>query len=328
LTSKKGRIMRTKYLNRSVAAAFMLIVFFTGFNAIAVKSSESELPPFFGAALRFGIAALILLVIMMIFRLPFPRGKSLAGAILFGVLGCGISRALLYYALAQLPAGISMVLLGLVPLLTCLLACLQKQEVFRWKSLTGSVLAMGGIVLIFKNHVQTNLPVLPLLAVIGAAACYAEAIVIIKAFPQSHPLTTNAVALTSGSLLLSIFSALWKETPTLAIQASSWESLIYLILFGTLLTFVLTIYVINHWTASASSYQFVLFPIITLVLGARMNNEVLNAALLVGGLMVLSGVYIGGILKTTQRKRTFTRLFARFKTSPLRAEEKTKAYLY
>jgi drug/metabolite transporter (DMT)-like permease len=309
--------LNTKASNRPVAVAFILIVLFTGFNAIAVKSSETELPPFFGAAVRFGIAAVLLIAIMLVFRLPLPRGRNFWGAVLFGILGSGVSRALLYYALKELPAGTSMVLLALVPLLTCLFACLHKQEPFQWRSLTGSVLAISGIGVIFNDHIQTDLPILPVLAMIGAAACYAEAIVIIKNFPQSHPITTNAIALTTGSLLLFIFSALWKEAPTLPNMITTWESLLYLIIFGTLATFVLTVYVIKNWSASASSYQFVLFPIITLIMGVRMANETVNIALLLGNLLVLSGVYIGGIAKITQFKLIYTRLFSHPKSPPV-----------
>jgi drug/metabolite transporter (DMT)-like permease len=309
----KEELMNKKASNRPVAVAFILIVLFTGFNAIAVKSSDAELPPFFGAAIRFGIAAILLIAIMLVLRLPLPRGRSFWGAILFGILGSGISRALLYYALVELPAGTSMVLLALVPLLTCLFACMHKQEIFQWKSLTGSILAVGGIAIIFNTRVQASLPILPVLAVIGAAACYAEAIVIIKNFPQSHPITTNAIALTTGSLLLFVFSALWKESPTMPNLASTWESLVYLIIFGTLATFVLTVYVIKNWSASASSYQFVLFPIITMIVGVRMANETMNVALLLGSLLVLIGAYIGGIAKNGQFKLVYIRLVSRLR---------------
>jgi drug/metabolite transporter (DMT)-like permease len=309
--------MKTSAAHGSVAAAFLLIVIFTGFNAIAVKFSEIELPPFFGAAIRFGIAAILLIVIMLIFRLPLPRGRNFSGAMLFGILGCVISRALLYYALEELPPGTSMVLLALVPLLTCLFACMHKQEIFRWRSITGSILALGGIGMMVKDQLNNQLPFLPVLAVLGAAACYAEAIVIIKNFPQGHPITTNAVALTTGSILLYIYSALVKESPVMPSLASTWLSLAYLILFGTVITFVLTIHVIKHWSASASSYQFVLFPIITMIMGARMADETVNIALLLGSLLVLSGVYIGGIAKIGNFKLVYTHLVSRLKTPPM-----------
>ncbi|MFZ2098062.1 MAG: EamA family transporter [Anaerolineales bacterium] len=307
--------MEKKIPKRSVLVAFGLVVLFTGINAIAVKYSEAEIPPFFGAAIRFAVAAIILFALVLVLRLPLPRGRNFVGAMIFGVLGSGISRALLYIALERLQAGLSMVLLALVPLLTFLLACIHKQETFRWKSLAGSFLAVGGIGVIVGGQLSTNLPVLPVLAVVGAAVCFAEATVVIKAFPQSHPITTNAIALSTGSVFLFILSALTRETPTLPSLATTWEALIYLILLGSVATFVLTVYVIKNWTASASSYQFVLFPIITIVLGAWLAHETMSKIVVIGGILVLAGVYIGGIVKTSQFKGIYSGLRSQLRSS-------------
>jgi drug/metabolite transporter (DMT)-like permease len=305
--------MEPKVPNRPVFVAFGMIVLFTGINALAVKSTETELPPFFGAAIRFGAAALILLIMVVLLHLPLPRGRSFLGAVIFGILGSGISRALLYFALEKLPSGPSMVLLALVPLLTFLFACMHKLEIFRWKSLAGSFLAVGGIAVIMQGRISTDMPVLPALAVVGAAACFAEATVVIKLFPQSHPITTNAVALSTGSIFLFILSALSRETPTLPSSVTTWESLLYLIVIGSVATFILTVYVINHWTASASSYQFVLFPIITIILGAWLAHETMSTGLFIGTSLVLTGVYVGGITKKGLVNSIFTELSARKK---------------
>jgi drug/metabolite transporter (DMT)-like permease len=306
--------METKTPTRSVVIAFLLTVLLAGNNAIAVRFSNVEIPPFFGAAIRFAIAGLILFMVVLILRLPVPRGRSLLGAVLFGVLGTGINYALMYWALEYLQAGMSMVILALVPLLTFLFACLHKQESFNWKSLAGSLLAASGIVMIVAGQLNIHIPILPVLAVMGAAACFAEATVIIKIFPQNHPITTNAVALSTGAVTLFALSGIWREQPALPMLVATWGSLIYLVIFGSVLTFVLTVYVIKHWTASAASYQFVLFPFITISVGAWLVNETINTALLLGGLLVLTGVYVGGIAKTRQIKNVFWGVVIRRKT--------------
>jgi len=299
--------MKTTTPSRSVMIAFALVILLAGNNAIAVRYSNVELPPFFGAAVRFGAAGIILLALVAILRLPLPRGRGLVGALLFGLLGCGINFALMYWALETLHPGLSMVILALVPLMTFLLACAQKQEVFRWKALIGSLLALVGIGVIVWDQVGVKAPLLPMLAVVGAGVCFAESNIIIKAFPQSHPITTNAIALTTGSVLLFILSAIWHETPVLPTRPATWIALGFLTIVGSVVVFGLTIYVIQHWTASASSYQFVLFPIVTMAVSAWLTKEPVNMTLAIGALFVLAGVYIGGIAKS----------FSLFKTRPL-----------
>ena len=303
--------MESKSPDRSTIIAFILTVLFAGNNAIAVRYSNVELPPFFGAAARFAVAAVILFGLLLILRLPLPRGRSLLGAVLFGVLASGLNFALLYWALEQLQAGLSMVILALVPLLTFIFAIIQRQEVFRWKALVGALVALCGIGIIVWERLSADVPLLPLLAVVGAAACFAESNIIIKTFPQNHPISTNAIALSTGSVLLFALSAIWRETPTIPTLPATWVALAYLILFGSVATFVLTVHVIKNWTASASSYQFVLFPIVTITVGAWLAKESVSSALLIGGAFVLAGVYIGGIAKTEQWMKLIPRFKAR-----------------
>jgi drug/metabolite transporter (DMT)-like permease len=303
--------METKSPDWLTLLTFGLTVLLGGNNAVAVRFSNEELPPFFGAAVRFGLASLILFVLVLILRLPIPRGRSLWGALIFGVLAGGLSYALLYWSLLHIQAGLTMVILALVPLLTFILAFAQRQEAFRWEALIGSLLAVGGIGIIFWNQLSANIPLLPMLAVVIAAACFAEATVLIKSFPQAHPITTNALALSTGAVLLFIFSVIARESPVLPTLTTTWAALIYLIILGSVVTFGLSLFVIRRWTASSSSYQFVLFPIVTIVVGAWLADESVSAAFLFGGLLVLAGVTIGGIMKPNQLKNIYRSLASR-----------------
>jgi drug/metabolite transporter (DMT)-like permease len=305
--------METKIPARSVLMAFALLILIAGNNAIAVRFSNVELPPFFGAAVRFSAAALILFLIVILFRLPLPRGRGLLGAVIFGVLGAGLNVALLYWALENVQPGIAMVVLALVPLLTFLFACAHRQEVFNWKALFGALLAVFGIGIVFREQLNANVPILPLLAVVGAAICFAESTVLVKSFPQIHPITTNAIALATGSVLLFGLSVLWQETPTMPTLPTTWLALFYLILFGSVATFVLMLYVVKHWTASASSYQFVLIPFVTIPVSAILVKESISITFLIGGIFVLAGAYIGGIARTEQLSRFFNGLWLRRK---------------
>ncbi len=287
--------MDAKTPSRSVIVAFFLTVFFGGDSPIAIRYIYAELPPFFSAAVRLALAGSIFFLMMLIFRLPLPRGRELMGAILFGLIGSGFRFALLYWALETLRPAMSMIILALVPLMTFLLACLHKQEKFRWKALIGSLIALGGIGVVFWNQLSADAPFLPMLAVVGAAACCAESNIIIKAYPHSHPITTNAIGVTTGAVLLFILSALMKETPRWPSLPATWGALAFLTLFGSVAVFALTIYVIKNWTASASAYMFVLFPFITMAMSAWLARESISLTLSLGAVLVLAGVYTGAI---------------------------------
>jgi len=108
--------MAEKRPERLTIIAFIISTILGGNNAIAVRFSNVELPPFFGAGLRFAAAALILFLIVLVMRLPLPNGRSLIGALIFGALQFGFSYALIYWSLLDVPAGLFQVILALVPL--------------------------------------------------------------------------------------------------------------------------------------------------------------------------------------------------------------------
>lgn len=287
--------MQAKRPEKLTLIAFILSTILGGNNAIAVRFSNMELPPFFGATIRFVAAALILFLIVLVLRLPLPKGRSLIGALIFGALQFGISYALIYWSLLQVPAGLFQVILALVPLLTFLLAIAHRQETFQWRVLAGGLLAVGGIAIIFSGRLIDDVPVLSLLAAILAAACIAESIVLFKTFPKTHPITTNAVAMGMGAAILLVVSALTRESIQWPTLPATWTAVTYLVIFGSVGTFVLALYVLERWTASSTSYSLVLMPIVTVLFASWIADEPITLALLFGGLLVLFGVYVGAL---------------------------------
>lgn len=63
--------------SRAVLAAFGAFVLIGGFNFVAVRFSNRELAPMFGAGVRFTSAAVLLLAVLALRRLPMPRGRAL-----------------------------------------------------------------------------------------------------------------------------------------------------------------------------------------------------------------------------------------------------------
>lgn len=160
---------------RFALTAFIATSVLAGGNAVGVRFSNRELAPLWGAGLRFSLAAVILRGIMGARRLPLPRGKALAGAFLFGLINFGFTFALAYYALVRLHAGLGQTLLALVPLATLLLAVAQRQERLRPTSIVGTLLALAGVAVISGASFGESLPLLSLIAAMGAVLCFAEA---------------------------------------------------------------------------------------------------------------------------------------------------------
>jgi drug/metabolite transporter (DMT)-like permease len=92
--------------DRTTTIAFLLMVLIGGVNFVAIRFSNRELPPVFGAAIRFGAASALLTGYMLARRVPLPQGKSLFGTVVYGLLNFCVSYAFMYYSLTRLPAGV------------------------------------------------------------------------------------------------------------------------------------------------------------------------------------------------------------------------------
>ena len=278
---------------RLTLIAFAIATFLGGNNAVAVRFTIRELPPFWGAVLRFSGAAFLLWLVVLAKRLPVPRGRHLLAVLAYGALNIGISYALLYWAIVDLPAGLAMVILSLVPLFTFLFAIAHRQEHFQWKVLAGCLLAAVGITIISLDQIYNQASLLSILAVVLSAACFAEASVFFKMIPRTNPVTANALSVTVGALILAGMAGVVGETVTWPETGSTWLAVGYLALFGSVGMFVLMLFVLERWKASAASFQVVLMPLITALSAYWLLGEPLTRSLLTGGLLVLGGVVVG-----------------------------------
>jgi drug/metabolite transporter (DMT)-like permease len=275
--------------------AFVVVVILGGSNAVAIRFSNLELPPFWGAGIRFAAAALMFWAIVLVRRVQVPKGRALAGTVVFGALNVGMSGALMYWGLVHVPASLSMTVLSLGPLLTFFLAWVHGQETFRWRGLVGSVVAIGGMLIGVGSVVGSSIPLLPVLALIAAAAAVAEAAVLYKLFPRSDPVAANALALTVGAFIQLVISLAAGEAWSLPATRSAWTAYAYLVLGGSVTLFYLYLNVLQRWMASAAAYSYLLFPVVTIVIAAYLGNEVISPRFLVGSAIVLLGVWAGAI---------------------------------
>ena len=159
----------------------------------------------------------------------------------------------------------------------------------------GAVVAFSGIVIGLGAEVGSTIPLLPLLAIVAGVAIGSEGTVLLKSYPNSEPLAVNAVALTIGSTILLLISLIAGESWHLPETQATWIAYGYLVVGGSVLMFYLFLYVLQRWTASATSYVLLLVPLATIVIASWLLDEQVTSRFLVGSAVVLVGVWLGAI---------------------------------
>jgi drug/metabolite transporter (DMT)-like permease len=282
--------------DRRVLGAFAAFILVSGGASVAIRITYGEMPPFWAATSRFGLGALAFWGLIAMRGLSLPRGRALAGAVLFGALTVGMAFLLIGWGLVETPASVYQVLMALIPLATLFLSSVEGVEAVTRRGITGSVLAVGGIAVTVTGTGGAGISLPHITAILLAALLVAQGGVVIKKFPPDPPIVTNAIAMTTGTLILGTASIVRGEAWTIPTQADTWLAFIYLVVAVTIVAFLLYMFVLEEWTASGTSYGFVLVPLVTIVVASAVAGEPITAAFLAGTALVLAGVYVGALL--------------------------------
>jgi drug/metabolite transporter (DMT)-like permease len=297
--SKKGAVVSQ---SRRTLVAFIIMILAGSGTPLAIRLTYGEMPPLWSGAARFMVGAVISWCLMFVFKLKMPKGRTLIGSFLFGSLSIGGAYVLICWGLVKTTASLYQVLMALIPLLTLFLASVQGLEPLTRRGLIGSLLAVGGIAIAIGSSSSIEVAIPHLLAIILAAGLMAEAGVVVKRFPRGHPISTTAVAMTVGSMILGGTSLLSGERWIIPTQVETWLGFGYLILISNLVSYLLFLFILKRWTASRTSFSFVVAPLVTVLLATSLAGEQIGWNFMLGGVLVLSGVLFGALLSPNLRE--------------------------
>ena len=286
-------------LNRSTLAAFVTAVIVLGVNFVAVRFSNQDLPPFWGASLRFIVASILLFGITRLRNLALPQGRALTGAVLYGLFSFAISYGFLYWGLTRVSSGMASVTFATIPLVTQLVASLIGQERLTWKGMLGATIVIAGIAVVFIEQLRFDIPLIYLGSVLLGVVSSALSGIVVKYYPKSHPVSTNVIGMSVGAILLLTVSFLTGEARGLPSLPATWLALGWLV-FSSIVGFVLIVWLLSRWTATATSYVGVCTPLVTVVAASLLAGETPTLTFLAGSVLVLAGVYVGALSSERQ----------------------------
>jgi drug/metabolite transporter (DMT)-like permease len=248
-------------LNRSTLAAFLTAVIVLGVNFVAVRFSNQELPPFWGASLRFSVASILLFGMTRLRNFALPHGRALTGAVLYGLFSFAISYGFLYWGLTRVSSGMASVTFATIPLVTQLVASLIGQERLTWRGMLGATIVIAGIAVVFIEQLRLDIPLIYLGSVLLGVVSSALSGIVVKYYPKSHPVSTNVIGMGVGAILLLTLSFLTGEARGLPTLPATWLALGWLV-FSSIVGFVLIVWLLSRWSATATSYVGVCTPLV------------------------------------------------------------------
>jgi len=271
---------------------FLILISGISFGAAAIFARfayEAGTDPITLLFLRFGIASICMILMMLVRRLPLPRGQILLGLVLMGALGY-VGQSFCYFtALTLVSAGLVALLLYLYPAIVTVLAMLiLKDPISKWKTLAllfaliGTVLTIGPV-----GGGQ------PLGIVLGLGAAFIYSIYILVGSKITKPGTaiqSSTVIITSAAVVFGVLIAIRGASfPT---TFFGWSSASALALISTVLAIVTFLAGLERVGPTNAATLSTIEPVVTVVLAALILDESITPLRILGGLMILLAVII------------------------------------
>ena len=282
----------------SVAGVFVLLCLIWGSTWLAIKLGVEAVPTFLSAALRFAIAAAVLLALGAVFRRRLPGSRSEWGVVVFvGIVLFMGDYGLIYWGEAHgVPSGLTAVLFATMPLMTALAAhVLLPKERLSVRKLLGIGVGFAGIALIFRGQLaDAGLGLFfPMLAVVVAAACAGASTAAMRKWARGiDGFVFNGLSMGIGSLGLVAVSSASGEPWTLPSWPRGLAPILYLSLVGSVIAFVAYLWLLHHVEATTGSFILLITPIVALALGFAAANETIDMVDGIGTAITLAGIYI------------------------------------
>lgn len=276
-----------------------------------VGVAVTALPPFTIVALRLGLAAVALNLIVPALGLHMPKDWRLWLSFLgMGLINNAIPFSLIVWGQTRIAGGLASILNATTPFFSIIVAhFLTDDEKLNGRRFTGIFIGFAGVVLVIGPQVLQGLGdrILAQLAVLGAAVSYSFAAVFGRRFRRMGlaPIVTAAGQVSAASLVL-IPLALVVDRPW-RLPLPSWEiwsAVAGLALFSTALAYILYFRILA--TAGATNLLLVTFliPVSAIVLSTTILGERLESTHFLGmGVLGLGLAVIDGRLLHFIRRR-------------------------
>jgi drug/metabolite transporter (DMT)-like permease len=277
-------------------ASLLLAVLFLGTNPVAVKVAVSEVPPLPFVAMRFTLAGLLLLAVVLLLGLDRPGRRDMVSMVGVGLVGVGMNNVAFTLGVSMTTASDTALIYAAVPIWGILLGlALGLERPTRW-GVVGVALAFLGVGIVVYGGLggEGGTSLEGDLLVVIATVCWGSYAVLSLPLLRRHPpLVVAAYTMLFGGLAAAPFalpgfvSAEWGE-----VSREAWEAVAY----STLLVAAFGFYAWQRGVSRVGAnrvlvYQY-LITLVGVVSGVVLLGEVLTANKILGGAVILGGVYL------------------------------------
>nr|WP_033404878.1 DMT family transporter [Gracilibacillus lacisalsi] len=292
--------MQSAEKSKKIYFLLFLVPLFWGGAFGTAQHVITEISPLIAATLRFGSAGLLLLIIVLLrgeWNWTVLRSRWL-GLFLMAITGIFSYNAFFFIALKYTNAVNGSLIMATSPVFITLGAIFFLSEIWNKRLGVGLFLSLTGVFLvIMQGSFQTLLSLSfnkgDLLFMAALASWVIHGLIGKVVMQGVSPLFTTTITTLIGSIFLAIgsfFDGEWKAV--LAMSGQSWLEMIYMVVFATVIGFLLWNMGIHQIGASKASIYMNLVPINAGWIAVLLYGERITWQQLFGMILVITGVFI------------------------------------
>jgi drug/metabolite transporter (DMT)-like permease len=296
--------MQPKSSKLLIILAFFSVYVIWGSTYLFNKIAVTQLPPFFLASIRFIAAGLLILTTAKVLKFNLSITKkqflnSFTAGFLFLVYGNGI----FVWALKYVDSGFAALLASTQPLFVLFLMRLIDGKKMQKKSVIGVLLGLVGMYLLVTQQEITTSEgsVLGIFMIFTCVLSWSYGSVFVSKadLPKNFLVSTGYQMLIAGFLLVIAsvsFNEVWTSPLDWATDVQI--SMLFLIVFGSIIAFSAFNFLLKEVSTEKVSTSAYVNPIVAMLLGWYVLDEVLTVQSIIASIVLLTGVYF-----ITSRKR-------------------------
>lgn len=299
--------------------AFWILVLIYGSGFLFIDIAIEQLSPIHLNTIRFILGAICFLTIFWWRGESFPKDwRTLRALIIIGIFNNTVPFLLIAWAqLEGVESGLTGVLVATNPLFALIVAHFTfSDERMTLPKVLGVTLGFIGVIVLASRNIKDGQLVTEGLvaqgAIITAAFMFATSAAYSRRVMQTQisPLvvaTTTAVVAAVSLLSLTFITALTgTNLPNFSqLENDTLIAVGVLVVNNTLIAFSLLYYIIQKMGVTRSSIVAYLIPVVSLSLGTIFLDEIIDAKVLLGTIIILSSIAITN-LKSETLKRPFS----------------------
>ena len=274
-----------------IVAIFYIFLWASAYVPSKIASVES--PPLWFLSARFLTAGVLLALLALALRRPFPSTpRRWLELIVLGIFANALYLGLTYTALQRLSAGMAAIVASTNPLVLSLIAPFVLHEPLGWKKLGGLLLGFGGVVgmIVARNGAPSARPADAALAFMGVLASVVSTIVFKRMAGGQSLIVVTALQMLAAGIVMIPVAWLVSGAPHATLTPQLIASFAYLVLVLSVGASLIWFWLLTNGEASVVSAYYYLTPVFGLALGALLLGEHVGWSDLAGLACIACGI--------------------------------------